>query len=123
MKKFILVLTILAVWNSAALADTVVVVDQNGYVTQQIYTQPMSGTQQVAVVNPAQTQQVVVTQPVYQPEVVVVRPRPQPRNYYYDSSATAFLGGLAGVAVGSLLFHPHHHHHGGGHHHGGHHHH
>ncbi len=109
MKKLVLMIMMAAVWSNAALAETIVVVDSNGYVTQQIYTQPMN--QQVVVSQPAQ--QVVVTQP----QTVVVRPRPQPRSYYYDSTASAFLGGVAGVAVGSLLFGHHHHHHGGHHHH------
>ena len=117
MKKLVLAVMMVAVWSHAALAETIVVVDSNGYVTQQIYTQP------APVVS---TQQVVVTQPVY-PSTVIVRDRPEPRKYYYDSTASAFWGGVTGLAVGSLIFGHHHHHHhgghhGGGHHHGGHHH-
>lgn len=115
MKKLVLIIMMAAVWSNAALAETIVVVDSNGYVTQQIYTQNPT------VVSQPAPQQVVVTQPVY-PQTVVVQQRPEPRNYYYDSTATAFWGGVAGITIGSLLFHPHHHHHHHYHgHHGGHH--
>lgn len=105
-----------------AFAETVIVIDDNGYVrsTPQIITAPT----------------VVTTQPT----VTVVRETPVQNSYYYDRNATgtAIAAGITTAVVGSLLFggiyhhHRHHHHrpgprfpmHGGHHggvHHGGHH--
>ena len=113
MKK-ILFLTAFSLIFSPMLAnaETIVVIDSNNIVRQQIYTQPMGTvyTQQVY----AQPQQVVVQQP---PQTVVVRQQ-APRTYYYDSAATAMFAGLTGAVIGHALFGHHHH----GHHHGHHHH-
>ncbi|MBR1825708.1 MAG: hypothetical protein IJ770_03885 [Alphaproteobacteria bacterium] len=112
MKK-ILFLTAFSLIFSPMLAnaETILVVDQNNIVRQQIYTQPMG--QQVVVQQPqpvyVQPQQVVVQQPA---QTVVVRQH-APRTYYYDSVATGMLAGFTGAVIGHALF---------GHHHGGHHH-
>ncbi len=96
-----------------AQAETILVVDNNNIIRQQIYTQPMP---QPVVVQPqtvyVQPQQVMVQQPV---QTVVVRQQ-APRTYYYDSVATGMIAGLTGAAIGHALFR-HHHHHGGHHHH------
>lgn len=136
MKKLVYLLSLSLIFAPlAANADTVVIVDGNNVVRQQIYTQPMGEqvvyTQTSGYATPQQQtqyyypqQQVVAQQPV-QP-VVVVRETATPRSYYYDSTATALLAGITGITIGSVLFGHHHHHHGGhpsGHHHsGGHHH-
>lgn len=110
MKKFMFILSFVLVFAPMlANAETIIVVDNDNIVRQQIYTQPMSP--QVVY---AQPQQVIVQQPP-----VVVRERAT-RNYYYDPVATGLLVGFTGAVVGHALF-GHHHHHGG--HHGGHHHH
>ena len=112
MKK-LLFLTAFALVFSPMLAnaETILVVDQNNVVRQQIYTQPMG--QQIVVQQPvyAQPQQVIVQQP---PQTVVVRQQ-APRTYYYDSVATGMLAGFTGAVIGHALF-GHHHHHGGHHH-------
>ena len=102
-----------------AFAETVIVIDDNGYVRS---------TPQIVTTTPT----VVTTQPT----VTVVRETPVQNNYYYDRNATgtAIAAGITTAVVGSLLFggiydHHHHHHHrpapapihGGGHHGGGHH--
>ncbi|MBP5399287.1 MAG: hypothetical protein J6Y53_02585 [Alphaproteobacteria bacterium] len=82
-----------------AFAETVIVIDDNGYVrsTPQIITSPT----------------VVTTQPT----VTVVRETPVQNSYYYDRNATgtAIAAGITTAVVGSLLFggisHHHHHHH------------
>ena len=93
-------------------AETILVVDQNNIVRQQLYTQPMP---QPIVVQPqpvyVQPQQVVVQQPA---QTVVVRQQ-APRSYYYDPVATGMLVGFTGAVIGHALF-GHHHHHGGHHH-------
>jgi len=99
---------------SIAHADTVIIVDDNNVVKQQIYTPSTTSTavsqQQVVVSQPS----VVVTQPqvvIPQPqEVVVVRHGiyPQP-DYYYAPAATAAFAGFAGAVLGNILFEPHHH--------------
>ncbi len=92
-------------------AETIIVVDQNNVVRQQLYTQPSSQ----VVVQPqpvyVQPQQVVVQQP---PQTVVVRQTAAPRSYYYDPVATGMLVGFTGAVIGHALFghhHGHHHHH------------
>lgn len=123
MKKLVYLLAFSLIFTPViANAETVVVVDGNNVVRQQIYTQPM-GTQVIQTQTTGYyypQQQVVVQQPAQQ--VVVVRETAQPRAYYYDSAATALLAGVTGIAIGSTLFRHHHsgHHH-SGHHHGGHH--
>ena len=120
MKKIFYVLAFTLIFSPMlAQAETVVVVDQNNVVRQQIYTQPMNT--QPIYVQPqpvyVQPQQVYVQQPA---QTVVVRETVRPRSYYYDPVATTMVAGITGIAIGSVLF-GHHHHHGGGHHHGGHH--
>lgn len=119
----ILFLTLLTlVFAKNANADTIIVMDDNNVVKQQIYTLPNSTVQTIQTVPTIQTQpiyvssaplppqQVIVTPPV-QP-VVVVRETPAPRNYYYDSTATAAVAGFTGALVGGLIYsradHPHH---------------
>ena len=113
MKKFIAVIVAMCIFSSNAMAESIVVIDQNGNVIRQMITSPST---------------YVVQQPVttVQP-VTVVRESPIIQNsYYYDSNATsaAWADGVTTAVVGGLLFHGfrggHHHHH-GGHHHGGHH--
>lgn len=119
----ILFLTLLTlVFAQNANADTIIVMDDNNVVKQQIYTLPNSTVQTIQTVPAVQTQpiyvssaplppqQVIVTPPV-QP-VVIVRETPAPRNYYYDSTATAAVAGFTGALVGGLIYsradHPHH---------------
>ena len=99
MKKLLFMMAFALVFSPMlANAETILVVDQNNVVRQQIYTQPMG-------------QQVVVQQP---PQTVVVRQQ-APRTYYYDPVATGMLVGFTGAVIGHALF-GHHHHHGGHHH-------
>lgn len=110
MKKLLFLMTFALVFSPMlANAETILVVDQNNIVRQQIYTQPM--VQPVVVQQPvyAQPQQVVVQQP---PQTVIVRQQ-APRTYYYDSAATAMFAGFTGAVIGHALFGHHHH----GHHH------
>lgn len=123
---FLAVMAVLTV--QTAKADTIIVMDDNNNIKQQIYTLPNSAVQTVQTA-PAATvavqaqpvyvtgaplppQQVIVTRPV--PPVVVVRETPAPRNYYYDSVATSAVAGFTGALVGSVIFggggHHHHHH-------------
>lgn len=84
-----------------AMAETIFVIDDNGYVTQRMSTTTTTYTQ------PA----VVTTQPA----VTVVRESPTVQNsYYYDnySTGSAILAGVTTAVVGALLFdgfHVHHH--------------
>lgn len=111
MKKFsILFLTIL-MFATAAQAENIVVIDQNGNVIRQMFTSPTTYTQQVVTTSPA---------PI--PAVTVVRESPViEQSYYYDRNATnaALAAGVTTAVVGGLLFHDfrghHHHHHGGWH--------
>ena len=115
MKKILFLVAFSLIFSPMlANAETILVVDQNNIVRQQIYTQPMG--QQVIVQQPqpvyVQPQQVVVQQPV---QTVVVRQH-APRTYYYDAAATAMFAGFTGAVIGHALFGHHHHHHGGHHH-------
>lgn len=118
---FFVLLTLCGTHN--AHADTIIVMDDNNNIKQQIYTLPhTAGTQAVPM-----TQTVVQTQPVYvnsaplpPQQVIVTRPAPvvvvrenTPRNYYYDSVATSALAGFTGAVIGNAVFghHRHHHHH------------
>lgn len=108
MKKILFAIAFSLVFSPMlANAETIIVVDQNDVVRQQIYTQPMG--QQVVYTQP---QQVVVQQPA----PIVVRQQ-APRTYYYDSVATGMLAGFTGAVIGHALFGSHHHHHGRHHHH------
>ena len=127
MHKILFLSFLTLVFAQNANADTIIVIDDNNVVKQQIYTLPNSTVQTIQTVPTVQTQpiyvssaplppqQVIVTPPV-QP-VVVVRETPAPRNYYYDSTATAAVAGFTGALVGGLIYsradHPHrrHHHH------------
>lgn len=127
MKKVLLFTALLMFCVKSVKADTIIIMDDNNVVKQQVYTLPNTTVQTVqttstpAVVQtqpiyvtgaPLPPQQVVVTRPV--PPVVVVRETQAPRNYYYDSTATAALAGFTGALVGSVVSgrgrHHHHHH-------------
>ena len=109
MKKLMFAIAFSLVFSPMlANAETIIVVDQNNVVRQQLYTQPMAAPQPVYV----QPQQVYVQQP---PQTVVVRQTAAPRSYYYDPVATGMLVGFTGAVIGHALFG--HHHHGGHHHH------
>ena len=121
MKKFFSILILATMFVSTANAQqTIMILDANGQMKQQIYAYPASTqvvtTSQSASVAPqpvaVQPQQVVAVQPYQPQEVVVVRQTVRPRNYYYDSAATTFFAGLTGAVIGNAIFHPHHHHHG-----------
>lgn len=119
MKKLIaLILTITAI-STAAQAEAIVVIDQNGTVIRQMFTSPTTYTEPVVTTNTTYTV----------PAVTVVRESPVIQNsYYYDRPSTnaAYAAGITTAIVGGLLFHGfhgHHHHHGGRHHGGGHRHH
>ena len=105
MKKILYTMALLLCVSNAH-AETILVIDDNGYVTQKMST----NTSQV-IVQPAST--TVVQQ---QPAVTVVRETPQVSNsYYYDSYSTGSLlaAGLTTAVVGALLFdgfHVKHHH-------------
>ena len=96
MKK--LFYTALAVMSATnAFAETIVVIDDNGYVRQQMTTAT------------TYTSPTVITQPVIttQPTLTVVRQTPQVTNsYYYDtySTGSAFAAGVTTAVVGALLF-------------------
>lgn len=118
MKKFIALLLLTLAFITEAKAESIVVIDQNGTVTRQIFTMPNTYNTQPIVTQPMQT-------------VTVVRESPTVQNsYYYDAPSTsaAWAAGVTTAVVGGILFnsfrghHHHHHHHGGwGRHHGGHH--
>ena len=110
MKKFICLIAMFSIFSAGcANAETIVVVNDSGVVTQRIITaEPQVITQPVYVAQPQ-----VVTQPVVVRETEVVR------NYHYDPYATAAVVGLTGIAIGGLLFGKHHHHHHVSHHRGG----
>lgn len=87
----------------SAKAETIIVIDDNGYVKQQMTTT------QNTVVQPV-VQQVVTTQPA----VTVVRESySTPNSYYYDniSTGSAILAGVTTAVVGTLLFDGFRHHH------------
>lgn len=128
MRKILFLTLLTLVFAQNTNADTIIVMDDNNVVKQQIYTLPNSTVQTIQTVPAAQTQpiyvssaplppqQVIVTPPV-QP-VVVVRETPAPRNYYYDSTETAAVAGFTGALVGGLIYsradhprHRRHHHH------------
>ena len=122
MKKLVCLIAMFSVLSNVALADRVVVIDNNNVVKQELYTQPMASQPQVVYTQPQQVvytqpQQVVYTQPAPQP-VVVVRQTPRVRTYYYDAAATSLVAGFTGALIGHAIWGGHHHHH----HHGGHHH-
>lgn len=100
---FLILLTMLCARIAAA--DTIIIMDDNNNIKQQIYTLPNTAVQTTPAVQtvvqpqpiyvtgaPLPPQQVIVTRPV--PPVVVVRETPAPRNYYYDSAATAAVAGF-----------------------------
>ncbi len=111
-KIFLLSVCALAFSNTAK-ADTILVLDDNNNVKQQIYTAPNTYqvSNQTTTVVPQNTQQIVVTGQTLPPPVVVVRQTPMPRNYHYDHLATTALVGFSGAIVGNALFNKHHHHH------------
>lgn len=125
MRKILFLSLLCALSVNCARADTIIIMDDNNNVKQQIYTlpnttvqttaapQPVVQTQPLYVTSaPLPPQQVIVTRPV--PPVVVVRETPLPRNYYYDSTATAAIAGFTGALLGGYVYgradHHHHHH-------------
>lgn len=119
MKKFLCMVVMASMWFTNANAQTIMILDSNGQMQQQIYAYPASN-QTVATSQPVsvpaqplavQPQQVVAVQPYQPQQVVVVRQTRYPRNYYYDSAATGFFAGLTGAVIGGAIFHGHHHHH------------
>lgn len=106
MKKLIVCLVAAMMFCSAAKAEAIVVIDQNGNVIRQMYTSPSTfDTKPNTVVTsvPMQTISVVRESPVIQ------------NSYYYDSNATnaALAAGVTTAVVGGLLYHGFH----GGYHH------
>ena len=97
MKK-LLYICLFALSMSNAMAETIVVIDDNGIVRQQMTT---SGA--ATYVSPTVVQPVVnIPQPL-----TVVRQTPQVVNsYYYDTHSTgsAFAAGITTAVVGALLF-------------------
>jgi len=114
-KVFVLTLALLSV-SAQAMAENIVVIDQNGNVIRQMFTSPATYSTAPVVAAPIPAVTVVRESPVVQ------------QSYYYDSGATnaALAAGVTTAIVGGLLYsgyrHHHHHHHHGGWHHGGHHH-
>ena len=89
MKKILFTIAALMLFSNSVKAETVIVIDDNGVVKQQIVTS-----------NPANY--VTTTQ-----NVTVVRESPTVQNtYYYDESATgsAILAGVTTAVVGTLLY-------------------
>ena len=100
MKKILYIMAFMACAANAK-AETIIVIDDNGYVKQQMSTQ-------TTIVQPV-VQQVVATQPT----VTVVRESVNtPNSYYYDnvSTGSAILAGITTAVVGGLLFDSFHHH-------------
>ncbi len=96
MKKIIYTLVLLLSVSSAH-AETILVIDDNGYVTQKMSTSVSYGA----------LQSTVTTTVVGQPAVSVVRETPHvANNYYYDSYSTGALlvAGVTTAVVGALLF-------------------
>ncbi|MBQ8870513.1 MAG: hypothetical protein IJ019_03960 [Alphaproteobacteria bacterium] len=98
MKKIMFTLATLIIFSFSAKAETIVVIDDNGYVKQQIFTSNSA--------NIPSSQQ-----------LTVVRETPQVNNaYYYDAPSTSgtILAGVTTAVIGTLLFNefkPHKHHH------------
>ena len=111
MKKSILLTAISILICSEACAETILVIDDNNVIKQQIYTGPavQQPVQQTVYVSgqPLPPQQVIVTQQQTPAQVIVVRETPTPRNYYYDPVRTSVLAGFGGAVIGSALFHHH----------------
>lgn len=114
-KVLVLTLALFGV-STQAMAENIVVIDQNGNVIRQMFTSPATYSTAPVVAAPIPAVTVVRESPVVQ------------QSYYYDSGATnaALAAGVTTAIVGGLLYsgyrHHHHHHHHGGWHHGGHHH-
>lgn len=123
MKKIICLMALI-LYATNAMAETIVVIDDNGVVKSQMSTN--------TITSPTVIKHVVTTSPA----VTVVRESPiQTNSYYYDnySTGSAILAGVTTAVVGAILFdgfRPHHHkshapahapapksHHGGKHHH------
>ncbi len=103
MKKIIYTL-ILLLSVSGAHAETILVINDNGYVTQKMSTSVSYGA----------LQPTVTTTVIGQPAVSVVRETPHvANNYYYDSYSTGSLlaAGVTTAVVGALLFDGFHHKH------------
>lgn len=104
MKKLICTLALM-LYATNTMAETIVVIDDNGVVKSQMSTNTV-------ITQPTVIQPVVTTTP----SVTVVRESPvQTNSYYYDnySTGSAILAGVTTAVVGALLFDgfkPHHHH-------------
>ena len=126
MRKILFLSLLCALNVNYAQADTIIIMDDNNNIKQQIYTLPNTTVQTAAAplpvvqtqpiyvtAAPLPPQQVIVTRPV--PPVVVVRETLLPRNYYYDSTATMAIAGFTGTMLGGYVYdradHRHHHHH------------
>ncbi|MBP5616123.1 MAG: hypothetical protein J6X42_06245 [Alphaproteobacteria bacterium] len=102
MKKLICTFALM-LYATNTMAETIVVIDDNGVVKSQMSTN--------TVTSPAVINHVVTTSP----GVTVVRESPvQTNSYYYDnySTGSAILAGVTTAVVGALLFDgfkPHHH--------------
>ncbi len=96
MRKLICLLAFAISFAGVANAQSIVVIDENGVVTKQIYTQT----------NNTNTQSDV-------PAVTVVRESPKIYNsYYYDKDSTrnAMIAGITTAVVGGLIYDGFHHH-------------
>jgi hypothetical protein len=110
MKKIFVLLAVLLAARPV-FAETIVVIDSNGTVVQQIVTVPNT------VTTTTTTPTTVVTTPttvVSQPALTVVRQTAEPNTYYYDQDTTgaAIVAGVTSAVVGGLIFdgfhRPHH---------------
>ena len=103
MKKLILTLAFILAFSATSHAESIVVIDDNGYVVRQITTAPTTYT---------------TTYTTSQP-LTVVRQSPTITNsYYYDAPTTAqaITAGITTALVGGLIYngfrhHKFHHHH------------
>ena len=96
MRKLICSLAFVLCFPGVANAQSIVVIDENGVVTKQIYTDPNVVSAQSSV-----------------PAVTVVRESPKIYNSYYydrDSTRNAMLAGITTAVVGGLIYDSFHHH-------------
>lgn len=96
MRKLICSLAFVLCFAGVANAQSIVVIDENGVVTKQIYTDPNVVSAQSSV-----------------PAVTVVRESPKIYNSYYydrDSTRNAMIAGITTAVVGGLIYDGFHHH-------------
>ena len=109
MKKLFYTLAFM-LYATSTMAETIVVIDDNGYVTRQMTTNTVTSVSQPAVLSHTVTT-------TTSPALTVVRQYPtQTNNYYYDdySTGSAILAGITTAVVGAILYDgykSHHHHH------------